>query len=153
MPQHNHHITLQRMLLLSKGYTENMLHVPNQPALFLSTLKTKLQELEREHPESTVAQVFTHRLLADFENGRFPASLDFTYQYKVDAKDLTLLSLEATLFDARLLLSMKSKKNDELMTATELIKTLKEKVRQIILKSSRELKHKNMPSKIRSRSR
>ncbi len=125
----NELIFTQRQLLLSKGYTEHMLHVPNQPAFFLLTLRTKLLELDRENRGQSIPQVFTHRLPADFENGSFPAYLDFNYEYDVNKKSLTLLAMKATLFDIEINQSLKKKDPSLLIPAKDLLKSLKERLR------------------------
>ena len=122
-------ISAQKNMLRINGYTSHTLHISNQPALFLSTLRTRLLELEEKSPGSPISRLFTHRLPADFENGQFPASLDFTYQYCGESKELTLLSLTASMFDVEITESIKEKRPvDNLITAGALIKLLKERL-------------------------
>jgi hypothetical protein len=122
-------ISAQKNLLRSSGYTSQNLHVPSQPALFLSTLRTRLLDLDQRSPDSPISRVFTHRLSAEFENGQYPASLDFTYRYRGESKELTLLSLTASVFDVEITESVKEKRPvAELITAGALIKLLKERL-------------------------
>ena len=122
-------ITAQKNLLRRTGYTSHILQVPIQPALFLSTLRTKLLEFEEKTPASPSSRLFTHQLSAEFENGRFPATLDFTYRYRGESKELTLLSLTASVFDVEIKESVKEKRSVKgLITARALIKLLKERL-------------------------
>jgi len=122
-------ISIQKNLLRSSGYTSHNLHVPSQPALFLTTLRTRIIELDERHPGSLTSRVFTHRLSAEFENGQFPTSLDFRYRYSPESKKLTLLSLTASVFDVEITESVKDNgRVGELITAKTLIKSLKERL-------------------------
>jgi hypothetical protein len=146
-------IHVQRLLLLSKGYTENMLYVTGQPKLFLSNLSGTLNVLERDRPAISAPQVFTHRMVADFENGRFPVELDFTYQYLASKKDLALISLKASLFDVHLFQSMVGKPSSELMGAQTVLKLLREKLLIAIQKDAAEYIKARASAKVRHRFR
>jgi len=122
-------ISAQKNLLRSCGYTSHNLYVPDQPAFFLSTLRATLLELEGSSPCSPISQVFTHRMSAEFENGQFPALLDFTYRYHGESKKLTLLSLCASIFDVEITEPVKEERTfAKLITARALIKLLKERL-------------------------
>jgi len=125
MIETNHLINVQRLLLLTRGFTENTLQVEGQPRRFLSTLDHQLRQLERQFPKSAAPQVFAHRMGTAFENGRFPVALDFTYKYFVGRQDLTLISLKASLFDIEITYPMEGKRNADLPTAAQVLKELK----------------------------
>ncbi len=100
-------VQAQRLLLLTKGYNRERLHVSDQPNRFLSTLSTTLAELDRDYEGVTQPVSFSHKLAADFENGRYPATMVFNYSYAVSTRDLSIKSFEAYLFDAKLSIPMK----------------------------------------------
>ena len=123
-----HNINVQRLLLLSKGYTESNLQRPNEPRLFLSTLHTTINEIERHSLSTDKPPIFTAKLQADFENGSFPVHFQFGYEYNLDHQILTLKHLEATLFDTTK--HYRLSKQSTLPTTAMVLKELKTQLRQ-----------------------
>jgi hypothetical protein len=123
-----HNINVQRLLLLSKGYTEGNLHRPNEPRLFLATLAATVKELETRVFSRSKPLQFTARLQADFENGSFPVQFDFGYEYDPRPQTLIIKSLEASLFGAQKRYPIF--KQSTLPTAHLVLKELKARLRE-----------------------
>ena len=124
----DHNINVQRLLLLSKGYTEGHLHRENEPRLFLTSLQAKIQELNRRTQSTNKAQSFALELQGDFENGSFPVLFVFGYQYNPSDQSLSMKYLEAHLFDAEVYYHLS--KQVLLPTAAAVLKDLKSNLRR-----------------------
>lgn len=79
-----------RLQFISSGFAQNVLYSDREPKLFLSTLASKLRELDTVWPKEISHKVFTHTMTVPFSNTDPDASLLFYLTYNKNAPSLVV---------------------------------------------------------------
>jgi hypothetical protein len=117
----------QRIWLKSKGYSDELLRMPEQLNSFLSLLDKTILVAD---PASKKDIHWTQQLKGNFEDGRYQVAFDFQYQFNAVANKLYLHDFAASMFDCQK--SFRPFDISELPKASEVFRILRKENMRIV---------------------
>jgi hypothetical protein len=115
-----------RFLLISKGFSSEVLHDENEPEHFLNAMATKLQEMDVLNKDNMATRGSHHLIATNFGSLSEKIRLEFYMLYNPDLNFLDISSITAVGFNQRKYYPMGVNEQDKLPTSQQIQQYMQE---------------------------